>query len=124
MAIYERKRFLIWGKTAPELSTKYMETVCTGAVLEDGSPIRLYPIPYRYLSDADKFKKYQWATAAIYQDPKDTRPESYRIDRDSIEVGEQIPPDKDEWGKRAVVMFQRADWQFESVDALAAAREK
>jgi len=43
MAIYEKRRFLIWGKTAPELSTKYQETVCTGAVLEDGTPIRLYP---------------------------------------------------------------------------------
>ena len=62
MPISEKRRFLIWGKTAPELSSKYFETVCTGAVLEDGVPIRLYPIPFRYLDDGERFKKYQdWA---------------------------------------------------------------
>ena len=72
---YERRRFLIWGKTMPQLSSKYFETVCTGAVLEDGKPIRLYPIPFRYLDDENKFKKYQWITADIRKDTHDTRPE-------------------------------------------------
>jgi hypothetical protein len=40
--------------TIPELSLKYTETVCTGGVLENGRPIRLYPIPYRYLEGAQR----------------------------------------------------------------------
>ncbi|MEJ7710333.1 MAG: hypothetical protein WKF84_10830 [Pyrinomonadaceae bacterium] len=75
MAVYEEKRVLIWGKTYPELSSKYFETVCTGVVLEDGSPVRLYPVPYRYLSD--QFHKYQWITARIAKNDSDCRPESY-----------------------------------------------
>ena len=31
---------LIWGKTYPELSSRYVETVCTGALREDRTPVR------------------------------------------------------------------------------------
>ena len=41
---------LIIAKTYPELSAKYGETVCTAAVDETGNPLRLYPIPFRYLA--------------------------------------------------------------------------
>src|SRR5690349_10297784 len=58
---WERRRILIWGKTRPELSRNYRETVCTGGVFEDsGRLVRLYPIPLRYLDDEKYFKKYQW----------------------------------------------------------------
>ena len=122
MAIYEKKRFLIWGKTAPELSTKYFETVCTGGVLEDGTPIRLYPIPFRYLDEGDRFKKYQWMTALVGKDSCDPRPESYRIDCDSIEAGRVIEPDNLEWQARREFVLQSPSWQFESVDALLEAQ--
>jgi hypothetical protein len=46
---YKPTKVLIFGKTYPELSTKYVETVCTGGLLESGQPIRLYPVPLRYL---------------------------------------------------------------------------
>src|SRR4051794_27995252 len=106
MPAFESQRLLIWGKTAPELSTRYFETVCTGAVLESGAPIRLYPIPFRYLSQEDKFKKYQWITAKITKSPHDSRPESYRIDCDSIVVGGEVPTDNQEWFARRQFMFQ------------------
>ena len=122
MAIYEKRRFLIWGKTTPELSTKYFETVCTGAVLEDGSPIRLYPIPFRYLEDGDKFKKYQWLTARIAKSGFDARPESYKVDCDSIEPGPVVPTNKNEWQERQRIMFQNPSWQFDSMDDLTKAQ--
>ena len=122
MLRYEKRRFLIWGKTAPELSTKYFETVCTGAVLEDGSPIRLFPIPFRYMDEGDRFKKYQWITARIAKDTYDTRPESYRIDCDSIEAGKIIEPDQLEWMARREILFLNPSWQFDSVDALTQAQ--
>jgi hypothetical protein len=118
MPIYEKRRFLIWGKTAPELSSKYFETVCTGAVLEDGSPIRLYPIPFRYLDEDDRFKKYQWMTARIAKDTFDTRPESYRIDCETIETGETIGTDQLEWMARSEIVFSKQTWQFDSVTEL------
>ncbi len=52
---YTERKILIWGKTYPELSKKYIETVCTAGVLESGKPVRLYPITYRYLND-EQFK--------------------------------------------------------------------
>jgi hypothetical protein len=112
----QRQRILIWGKTYPELSSKYLETVCTAGVTEAGRPVRLFPIPYRYLSQG--FDKYQWITATIYKNPADSRPESFRIDCDSLEYGGKISTTPDEWGKRADVMFRDPSWQFSTVEAL------
>jgi hypothetical protein len=124
MLTYETKRILIWGKTYPELSTKHLETVCTGGVTEDGKPIRLYPIPYRYLDGDDQFKKYQWITARAARNHSDPRPESHRIDCESIVVGDAIKPDGDEWSMRAEVMFRDPSWQFSTMDDLQDAQRK
>jgi hypothetical protein len=118
---YQSHRILIWAKTYPELSTKYLETVCTAGVLEDGNPVRLYPIQFRYLDT--QFHKYQWIKAGIAKNPMDSRPESYRVDADTIECEEVIPTTPDEWGKRAAVIFKNKDWQFESVDQLQEAQK-
>ena len=83
--MWEEKEFLICVKTYPEYSTTYTETVCTAAVLrETGRLIRLYPIPYRYLLGKHQFEKYQWVQAKIKKNPKDGRPESFKIEKDSI----------------------------------------
>lgn len=117
---FEKHKILIWTKTYPELSKRYLETVCTAGVLEDGSPVRLYPIPYRYLEA--QFHKYQWITAEIAKNPADQRPESYKVNCDSIECGETLPTTKDEWGKRAEHVFRKKEWQFETVDDLLASQ--
>ena len=41
----EKKRIYIVAKTYPIISKEYSELVCTAGVLEDGSRIRLYPVP-------------------------------------------------------------------------------
>lgn len=103
MSVWERKRILIWGKTRPELSRTYKETVCTGGVLADTKRlIRLYPIPLRYLNDEQVFKKYQWVEADIKRSPHDARPESYRVKCDTItRVGDPIPTGDGCWTERA-----------------------
>ena len=59
-------RVFIIAKTYPELSSKYGETVCTAGVDEAGNPLRLYPIPFRYLSGPQRFKRYQWSKCVSY----------------------------------------------------------
>src|SRR5690349_7572172 len=58
-------------------------------MLPSGKPLRLYPIPYRYLEDGhgEQFKLYHWTTADILKSPNDDRPGSFKIDYDSIESG-------------------------------------
>jgi len=115
-----RQKILIWGKTYPELSNRYFETVCTAGVTETGLPVRLYPIPYRYLSE--QFAKYQWITASLRKNRNDPRPESYKIDWDSIQCADKIPSSPDEWGKRAAIVFRDDSWQFRSVEELQQAQ--
>lgn len=43
------ERVLITVKTYPTLSKKYGETVCTAGLREDGSWVRIYPVPFRQL---------------------------------------------------------------------------
>ena len=45
----ERKRIYITVKAYPTLSEKHDELVCTAGICEDGSWIRLYPLPFRKL---------------------------------------------------------------------------
>jgi hypothetical protein len=92
------RRVLIIAKTYPELSTKYGETVCTAAVDEAGNPLRLYPIPFRYLRGPQRFQRYQWVSLGLSKTPYDVRPESYRVDPDSITLGSTVPATQDKWG--------------------------
>lgn len=71
-----RERFLITVKTYPTLSRKYGETVCTAAVREDGSWIRLYPVPFRRLDDKEQYRKFDWIECDLIPSRTDPRPET------------------------------------------------
>lgn len=73
-----KERILITVKTYPTLSRKYGETVCTAGVREDGSWVRLYPVPFRQLRKKEQYKKFDWIESAIVKNPRDRRPESFR----------------------------------------------
>lgn len=93
------KKLLIWGTTYPEFSRKYYETVCTGAVdAETGRLIRIYPITLRHLEQ--RFKLYSWVEAEVAANGSDFRPESHRIQQDSIRVVGQIGTKRGEWEER------------------------
>ncbi|MGI9361795.1 MAG: hypothetical protein ACR2O7_09580 [Parasphingorhabdus sp.] len=86
-----KERILIAVKTYPTLSKKYIELVCTAGFREDGSWVRIYPSPFRFLGDDQKYKKYQWIDIELEKNPRDSRPESYRpINIDDITLGEVI----------------------------------
>ena len=95
-----KERILIAVKAYPTLSKRYAELVCTAGFREDGSWVRIYPLPFRSLGDEKRFKKYQWIEIDLEKNPKDPRPESCRpIDIDDIEPLETIDT-KDAWEKR------------------------
>jgi len=122
--MYEPTRVLIWGKTYPELSSKYTETVCTGGLREDGSPIRLYPVPLRYLEGPQQYSLYQWINVPTRKSTSDPRPESYKIDPEKIKCGEVIKTYKGSWEARSEFVFRDPSWHFDSMDALQAAQRE
>ncbi len=88
---YYEERVLILTKTYPNPSTKYEETVCVAGITETGQFRRIYPVPYRQLDGEQKFKRWQWITAHFEHTSVDKRPESRRVDIDSIRLGDVIP---------------------------------
>jgi hypothetical protein len=72
-------RFLVTVKTYPSPSVRYLETVCTGGITDDGRWIRLYPVPFRYWSKDQQYKLYDWVEIDARKRPisKDKRKESY-----------------------------------------------
>lgn len=73
-----KTKVLIAVKTYPTLSEKYDELVCTAGFLEDGSWIRIYPIPFRKLNYEKRYKKWQWIELDLVKNTNDFRPESFR----------------------------------------------
>jgi hypothetical protein len=73
-----KEKVLITVKTYPTYSKSYEELVCTAGFKEDGTFIRIYPIPYRKLDYDSRFAKYQWIELDLVKNTSDFRPESYR----------------------------------------------
>lgn len=71
------QRVLITVKTYPTLSRKYGETVCTAGVREDGSWVRIYPVPFRRLDEAEQYRKFDWIDCKLIKGGSDVRPETH-----------------------------------------------
>jgi len=71
-------KVLIAVKTYPSLSTKYDELVCTAGFLENGSWIRIFPIPFRKLEYEKRYSKYDWVEIDLTKNAIDFRPESHK----------------------------------------------
>jgi hypothetical protein len=75
-------------KAAPRRSDTFGETVCCAGLDRQGHWVRLYPVSFRLLEDAQRFGRwdhirYRWSRPKA---SKDTRPESRRVDPNSIEI--------------------------------------
>lgn len=104
-----RERILIAVKAYPTLSRKHTELVCTAGFREDGSWIRIYPLPFRSLNDERRFRKYQWIEIDLEKNKKDKRPESYRprdINMDDMELHEIISTDR-AWEERRRLVLDK-----------------
>jgi hypothetical protein len=93
---------LITVKTYPQPSRSYTELVCTAGLLDGEKWIRMYPIPYRFLQDQQKYPKYSWIELNLTRKKDDFRPESYSpklgVD-EPIKVYQQIGTDN-KWAAR------------------------
>ncbi len=77
-----RKKVLVTVTTYPLPSRSYDELVCTAGILEDGTWIRIYPVPLSFLkgmrSDGVvKSFKYNWIELDLKKRTDDFRPESH-----------------------------------------------
>jgi hypothetical protein len=82
---------IIIVKAAPQLSARHGETVCTAAVTRDRRWVRLYPITFRTLEDAQKFKRWD-IVQYTWQPPKDDRrAESRRLRHQSLTIAGNLP---------------------------------
>lgn len=95
------ERILILCKTYPSPSARYTETSCVAGMDENGTLIRIYPMPFRIVNDEQQFKKWQWITARIEKAHADHRPESHKIYVDTIDCSEPSLPAGDKgWAVR------------------------
>ena len=85
------KRVLITVRTYPVPALSGIEVSCTAGITSEGEWIRLFPIPYRFLGDDQRFTKYQWIDVDVTKATSDTRPESYHVNPDSIRIVDPKP---------------------------------
>lgn len=103
-----RERVLITVKTYPTLSRKYGETVCTAGVREDGTWMRIYPVPFRRLDEAEQYRKFDWIEADFVTNRSDPRPETHHpADYDQLVPIAHMGTD-DNWRERRELLLKRA----------------
>src|SRR5437764_12275330 len=92
--IKEKKKALIVVRTYPTPAKTGAEVSCTAAITDDGKWLRLFPVPWRYLSAEQQFRRYQWVEARVLK-ASDPRPESYKLAQDGIKIISEVPPDNE-----------------------------
>ena len=97
-----KKRALIAVRTYPVPSAKNIEASCTAGITDTGEWIRLFPVPYRLMDQEKRFSKWQWINVDLLK-AADGRPESYKINPDSITVGESVGT-QDGWRARRDIL--------------------
>jgi hypothetical protein len=98
-----KQKILITVTTYPLPSRSYDELVCTAGILEDGSWVRIYPIPLSWLNQVKKdtgFKKYTWVEINLKKAKStDFRPESYSPNNYKIQILNTLDT-KNNWRER------------------------
>ncbi len=101
------RKVFITVKTYPTLSKKYDELVCTAGILDDGSWVRVYPLPFRKLDYDNRYKKYQWLELPLIKNKEDPRPESYKVtDIDRINLLGDPVGTQQGWHERKNIVFK------------------
>lgn len=103
----EKKQILLTVKAYPNPSKKYGETVCCAGIdLSTYQLVRLYPIPFRDLDSDKRFRKYSIIEVNCFPPTDDRRPESLKVDADSINVLIFLDTEKATWKKRKEIVLK------------------
>jgi len=101
------ERILVTVKTYPTLDPDYDETVCTAGFREDGSWVRIYPIPFRKLDYKSRYSKYQWIKLNLKRNRSDPRPESFKpVNYEKIGLGNRIGTER-AWARRKEIVLKK-----------------
>lgn len=103
MPEWNTKRVLITVRTYPVPAQKNIEVSCTAGVTGDGRWIWLFPVPYRFLDYDKMFAKYRWIDVSVTKATQDPRLESYKLNVDTIKVGEELPTSNG-WRQRKEIL--------------------
>ncbi|MFH0895255.1 MAG: hypothetical protein V2A54_12545 [Bacteroidota bacterium] len=109
-------RVLITVKTYPTLSGKHEESVCTAGIREDGSWIRIYPVPFRKKPFHEQYKKFDFIEMDIVKNEGDFRPESFRpaLHDTEIRIVEHLGTEND-WEQRKRTCLQNVHIDMEAL---------
>jgi hypothetical protein len=70
--------------------------------------VRLYPVPFRRLDEAQQYRKYDWIDCRLQRNQKDPRPESFR----PLDPAELVPvghiDTANEWQERRLLILNKA----------------
>jgi hypothetical protein len=118
-----KTKVLIAVKTYPTLSGKYDELVCTAGFREDGTWIRIYPLPFRKKAYHEQYRKYDWIELDLVKNESDFRPESFRpLSLESeINIIGHIDTSSD-WNERRKVCLGKI--YFNLTELIAEAKDK
>lgn len=101
-----KDRVLITVKTYPTLSRKYGETVCTAGVREDGTWVRIYPVPFRRLEETEQYRKFDWIDCQLIRSRSDPRPETrHAADLKDLQPAGHIGTDLN-WRERRKIILE------------------
>jgi hypothetical protein len=98
------KRVLITVRTYPVPARNGVEVSCTAGVTDQREWIRLFPIPYRFLTPDKRFTKYQWIDVDVTRPRNDPRPDSFTLRLDTLRTGATVSP-SNEWRSRKEIVF-------------------
>ena len=93
------KRVLVTVRTYPTPAQKGIEVSCTAGVTDSGDWIRLFPVPFRFMPQDKRFRKYQWIDVRVKR-ASDQRPESHTLDLDSVVIVSDPLPTVNKWQAR------------------------
>ena len=91
-------------KAAPQVGKRHGETVCCAGIDIYGNWLRLYPVSFRQLDGRQKFARWDRIRFKWRLPSDDPRPESRRVDQDSIDiVGQLKPADRERFLANSIV---------------------
>src|ERR1700730_15801305 len=83
---------IILVKASPQVGRRHGETVCCAGVNDKGEWARLYPVSFRTLDQAKQFRRWDRVRFRWKKPQDDRRPESLRVDHQSIEIIGELKP--------------------------------